>query len=249
MAILKSGVQRVLAVAGLRLARIPKKIEAPREYIDLSLIEAAEKAGVYIGDYAEKHWGEAGRSRSIVDTLYAPRLKSASAVLEVGPGTGMFARKVLEYIPRGEMHLYEIDPYWQKSLHGMLGSDPRVHIHATNGYSYDDIQDESIDLYHANGVFVYTAHLATCRNLIEARRVTRVGGYIAFDFFNMDDVAKMFEFIRLHAFPQPQEHWKLNSLSFFTSFMEKLGCTLEATHEVKSWPNLHTLFAVFRRSV
>jgi SAM-dependent methyltransferase len=244
---LKSFVHRALAVAGLRLSRIPKEVDAPREYIEPALIEAAEKAGMYVGDYAEKEWGEVGRSRSIVETLYAPRLKENSVVLEAGPGTGMFARKVLDYIPNGAMHLFEIDPYWKRFLQRMLGPDSRVHIHETNGYSYDDIPDESIDLYHANGVFVYTSHLVTCRNLVEAARVTRLGGTIAFDFFDMEEVPEIFEFVQLNAFPQPQEHWKLNSLSFFKSFMGKLGCTLETTHQVKM-ANFHSFYSVFRKS-
>jgi hypothetical protein len=244
---LKSSVQRALAVAGLKLSRIPKEVDAPREYIEPSLIEAADKAGIYVGDYAEQEWGEVGRSRSIVETLYAPRLTPNSAVLEAGPGTGMFATKVLEHIPDGTMHLFEIDPYWKRFLLRMLGSDPRVTIHETNGYSYDDIPDESIDLYHANGVFVYTPHLVTCRNLVEAVRVTRRGGTIAFDFFDMEEVPQIFEFVQLNAFPQPQEHWKLNSLTFFKSFMEKMGCILETTHRVKM-ANFHSVYSVFRKA-
>src|SRR5688572_6098330 len=243
---LKSFVQRALSVAGLRLSRIPTEKDAPREYIEPSLIEAAEKAGMYVGDYAEIQWNEVGRSQSIVDTLYAPRLQQDSTVLEAGPGTGMFARKVLRHIPKGTMHLYEIDPYWKRFLGGMFASDSRVHLHDTNGYSYDDIPDESVDLYHANGVFVYTSHMVTCRNLLEAVRVTRPGGTIAFDFFDMEETPQIFEFIRLNAFPQPQEHWKLNSLSFFKAFMEKQGCTLEKTHAVKM-ANFHSLYAAFRK--
>jgi hypothetical protein len=246
-AMLKSSVQRALAVAGLRLSRIPKEVDAPREYIEPGLIQAAEKAGIYVGDYAEKEWGEVGRSRSIVETLYAPRLKENSVVLEAGPGTGMFAVKVLEHIPRGTMHLFEIDPYWKRFLLRLLGSDSRVQLHETNGYSYDDIPGESIDLYHANGVFEYTPHLVTCRNLVEAVRVTRRGGSIAFDFFNMEEVPEIFDFIQHNAFPQPQEHWKLNSLSFFKSFMGKMGCTLEAAHRMK-YANFHSLYSVFRKA-
>lgn len=244
---LKSCVQQALAVAGLRLSRIHKEVSAPREYIQLPLIEGAQKAGMYIGDYAELQWGEVGKSRSIVDSLYERRLKEDSTVLEVGPGTGMFATKVLENIPRGTMHLYEIDPYWQSFLRGSMGSDSRVHVHESNGYSYDDIQDASIDLYHANGVFVYTSAMVTCRNLLEASRVTRDGGVIAFDFFDMDEVPQIFEFISLNSFPQPKEHWKLGSLSFFRNFMGKLGCTLETTLQVKM-SNFHSLYAVFRKT-
>jgi ubiquinone/menaquinone biosynthesis C-methylase UbiE len=243
---LKSSVHRALAVVGLRLSRVPREADAPREYIEPSLIEAAEKAGIYVGDYAEKQWDEVGRSRNIVETLYAPRLKKDSVVLEVGPGTGMFARKVLEHIPNGTMHLFEIDPYWKGFLGRMLGSDSRVHMYETNGYSYDDIRDESIDLYHANGVFVYTPHLITCRNLVEAVRVTRRGGAIAFDFFDMEEIPQIFEFVQLNAFPRPQEHWKLNSLSFLKSFMERMNCTLETTHQVK-YANFHSLYCVFRK--
>jgi len=202
---------------------------------------------MYVGDYAEIQWGEVGKSRSIVETLYRPHLKENSAVLEAGPGTGMYARKVLEHIPCGAMHLYEIDPYWKRFLFRMLGSDSRVHIHESNGYSYDDIPDESIDVYHANGVFIYTPHLVTCRNLVEAVRVTRPGGIIAFDFFDMDEAPQIFEFVSLNAFPQPQEHWELNSLCFFKSFMGKLGCVLEATQQVKT-ANFHSLYSVFRKA-
>ena len=159
---LKSSVQRVLAVAGLRLSRIPREVDAPREYIEPSLIEAADKAGIYVGDYAEREWGEVGRSRSIVDTLYAPRLKEDSAVLEAGPGTGMFATKVLGHIPKGTMHLFEIDPYWSQFLLRMLGSDSRVQIHETNGYSYDSTTN------------TVTLHGAAC-DLLTKNASTKVG--------------------------------------------------------------------------
>jgi len=66
---LKSSAQRALALAGLRLSRIPKEADAPREYIEASMIEAARNAGMYVGDHAEAQWDEVGKSRSIVETL------------------------------------------------------------------------------------------------------------------------------------------------------------------------------------
>ena len=64
----------------------------------------------------------------------------------------------------------------------------------SSGYIYDNIEDESIDLYHANGVFVLHVHLVTYRNLVEAVRVPRPGGVIAFDFLGMEEVPEIFEF-------------------------------------------------------
>ena len=158
------------------------------------MIQEAQQAGVYIGDYAEQKWGEVGKSRNVVDSLFRPQLKPNACVLEVGPGTGMFAFKILEYIPQGTLHLYEVDPYWQNYLKSRLHNDPRVSIYQASGFSYDEISDGSVDLYCANGVFEYTDQLVMYRNLMEGIRVTRSGGTLAFDFFDSDEL-DILEFI------------------------------------------------------
>src|SRR5215204_3589438 len=181
---MKNVAKGLLAAAGFKLSRIS---DGPRDYLQRSLIEEADRAGVYIGDYMELKWGEAGKSRSIVEALFRPHLKPDSVVLEVGPGTGMYALKILESLQNGTLHIYEVDPYWQHFLRNLTADDQRVKIHPADGYSYEGIADGSIDLFCANGVFEYTDQLVMFRNLFEGVRVTRPGGILAFDFFDSDD--------------------------------------------------------------
>lgn len=242
---MKTVVKSVFNILGLNISRIPNH-DAPSLYIDLSLIQEAEKAGVYIGDYAEKKWGEVGKSKKIVEDLYLPNLKEDSVILESGAGTGRYVKKMLEHTPKGKAHLYELDPYWKNFLDKTFAQDERVAIYPTNGYSYDDIPDSSVDLYCANGVFVYTKSMVTYRNLLEAVRVTKPNGVIAFDFFNLDEQPEILDFIKTNTYPQP-EVWSLDSLAFISEFMKAHGCELEKTYKVKCH-NYHSTYALFRKT-
>ena len=139
---------------GIKISRIGST-HAPQLYLSSSMIKAAKCAGVYIWDYCEKEWGQVGKAERIVSKLFAPYLKEDSCVVEVGPGTGRYTIHIAKFVPHGQIHLFELDPYWNKFLRKLFSGDSRIILHSTNGFSYG-LLDNSIDFYCANGVFTYT---------------------------------------------------------------------------------------------
>lgn len=252
---LKNNLKKSFAALGFHISRIPpvpseacpksEAPDAPSLYMEPAMIQAAAQAGIYIGDYAEAQWGEVGSAKSMVETLCLPNLQQASTILEVGPGTGRYTKLMLEKIPQGKAHLFELDPYWKNFLGTYFSGDSRVILHSANGYSYETVASDSVDLYCANAVFVYTRPMLTYRNLMEAVRVVKPNGVIIFDFFDLDETEDALGFIETNTFPEP-DYWSLDSLAFFTHFMAQRGCKLEQTYRNKCH-NYHSTYALFRK--
>lgn len=253
--VLKAGLTQL----GLQITRLPRQAQipaaamqeadtvpaAPSLYMDAAMIIAAQAAGVYIGDYAEAQWEEVGIAKRAVENLYLDDLRTDSVILEVGPGTGRYVRYMLTFAPRGAAHLFELDPYWKNFLSQFFSTDNRVQLHSTDGWTYKDIPNNSVDIYCAHGVFVYTKPMQTYANLQEAVRVVKSGGIIVFDFFDLDESEQVMTFIETNAFPESQ-HWSLDSLSFLVHFMAQHQCQLEKTYQNKCH-NYHSTYAVFRK--
>ncbi|MFC1711971.1 methyltransferase domain-containing protein [Patescibacteria group bacterium] len=212
---------------GFKIVRLNSKSDNPSLFLNADLIREAKKENMYIGDYVEKKWNEVGTSEKIVKKIIKPYLKKDSVIIDVGSGTGRYTKQMLTFIPQGKIHIFELDSYWKKFLKEYFSKENNIKIHPANGYSYDTLSNDSIDVYCAINVFTYTNAMTTFRNLIEAARVVKPKGIIIFDFFNTDEKKGIFNYIETNITPQPGP-WSIHSLSFLCSFMNKLGFKLIA---------------------
>lgn len=195
-------------------------------------VRKAEALGLYIGDYLERVLGGVS-PRAFVDPYLLPRLQPDSRVVEIGPGTGRFSLLVQKAIPKGRLHLFETDLYWKHFLATRLFvNSPNVVVHDCDGHHLTGIEDGSVDLVYAKGVFTYLSSLVCFSYLQEAARVLRSGGSLVFNFHDLDNKECALSFISASIEPHPGP-WKFNSLTLIQGFLEARGLFLEGILELR----------------
>lgn len=143
-------------------------------------LEGASQAGMSVGDYVDTVMnGTPGSSQSTVDKMASMGMFAAPlrAVLEIGPGTGRYLEKVQKIAAPARYEIYETAAPWAAYLETIYG----VTLQPTDGHSLAATPDASIDLVHAHKVFSTIPFIATCCYWHEIARVTRPGGWVAFD--------------------------------------------------------------------
>jgi glycosyltransferase involved in cell wall biosynthesis len=149
-------------------------------------IEAAAQKHQRVSEYLEELWGEHGLAQEVIDQfeLFGALHRNTKQICEIGTGTGWFAEKILkDYdISPSSYESYELNKEWATWLSQTL----RIRSHPTDGISLRYTPSDSIDLVHANGVFVYTPFLTTYQYFLEIFRVTKKDGYAVFDIFSED---------------------------------------------------------------
>jgi len=111
-----------------------------------------------------------------------------------------------------------------------------------DGRTVAETPDRSVDLVHAQKVFVYTEFFVTAGYLEEMARVVRPGGAVAFDILSEDcmDEATVREWIRISSFYRPTPR------AWVVQFMKDRGLTLAGSHFSPLPPGTAELL-VFRR--
>jgi phospholipid N-methyltransferase len=141
-------------------------------------IAAARAAGLSVGDYVDRRFSTPGTTASTVEAmLRISGLSSAHRVCEIGPGTGRYAEKVIAALNPDAYEIYETATDWLPHLRRL----PHARIQPCDGRTLTPTATASIDLVHAQKVFVYLPFEAVVSYLNEMIRVTRPGGAIAFD--------------------------------------------------------------------
>jgi Methyltransferase domain len=142
-------------------------------------IAAARTAGLSVGDYVERLWGEQGRSASIVE-----RLKSLGAIssatkhiVEIGAGTGRYIEHTLKLCRPNRYQSYEVDQAWS----AWLAKTYPIEACASDGKSLRSTKSNSSDLIHAHGVFVYLPLPVSFSYFKEIVRAAAPGAFLAFD--------------------------------------------------------------------
>jgi phospholipid N-methyltransferase len=171
--------------AARRVLRRPPPDTAGGSYIDAATtIAAAKAAGMSICDWRESREDDprkVGRRDRIIARMEAAGcFQKLRAVAEIGPGTGMYAEKVLPYLDTpAACDFYEIDAGWADYLERELG----MYRRDADGHSMWQAIGNNRDLVHAHGVFIYLPLLHTYGYLKECARVCRPGGHIVFDVY------------------------------------------------------------------
>jgi SAM-dependent methyltransferase len=171
---------RALAKRGYALKRTTGE-----GYIDAaSTIAAAKAAGISIHEYiyrdANAH--KRGRTDRIVQrigALFKPGCEIS--VAEIGTGTGMYLERLCSVVNCTAYHVFEPDLGWQTYARQVLAKQTKCVVYKCDGTTLKELEDRSVDLVHAHGVFVYTPSLVTLGYLSEAARILKIGGKLCFD--------------------------------------------------------------------
>lgn len=139
---------------------------------------AARKAGMSVGDYIDQVYATPGATSATVEAmLKLGNVPQSCDVCEIGPGTGRFAVKIIDALHPRSYEIYESARDWLPTLRQL----PNAVIRDCDGRTLAQTKDASIDLVHAQKVFVYTEFYTSVGYLEEMARVVRPDGVVAFD--------------------------------------------------------------------
>jgi hypothetical protein len=204
------------------------------------IIAEAQKAGLPLGAYLDKAFAEPGATPATVRAMLelAGLRDSCETVCEIGPGSGRYAEEVIAGLHPARYEIYETARDWLPTLNRL----PNAVVHPCDGRTLSHTPDASVDLVHAQKVFVYTEFFVSAGYLEEMARVVRPGGIVAFDVVteNCMDEDTIREWVRFTSFyrPIPRE-WAVG-------FMGLRGLTLLGSHFSPLPPGTAELL-VFRR--
>jgi SAM-dependent methyltransferase len=239
-------VQRTVNVAlrpfGVQIVRNFSADPAVKNYLPAKkTIAAARRAGLGLCDYIEKTNSEAGATQRTVDTVLriGGITPPVERVCEIGAGTGRYAEKFIESLQPKHYEVYETAVDWLPHLRGL----PHVEIKPADGHSLAGTASASVDLAHANKVFVYIPFAAVAGYLLEMLRVTKPGGTIAFDVVTEECMTD-----------QVLESWMTSGTIFIPTpkawvidFLGRRGAELKGTMRIQM-VEMETELFVFRRT-
>jgi SAM-dependent methyltransferase len=203
-------------------------------------IAAALKAGLPVGTYIDQTYAKPDTARDTVKAMLelAGIQGSCQRVCEIGPGSGRYAEEIIETLHPGTYEIYETARDWLPHLRKL----PNVLVRECDGHTLSQTADASVDLVHAQKVFVYLEFYATAGYIDEMARVVRPGGTVAFDVVTESCLA-----------PETVRTWtKHGSIyrpvprEWVVGFMQGRGLTLRGSHFAALPPGVTELL-VFHR--
>jgi SAM-dependent methyltransferase len=166
----------------LRVQVIPASSTNPAVQTFLSArktLAAARRSGLSVSDYIDQTFAEPGVTAATVKAmLHLGGLQGqVDRVCEIGPGSGRYMEKVIESLHPKTYEVYETADDWVRHLRDF----PAALIRPPDGRTLSSTATASVDLVHAQKVFVYLDFWTTAKYLDEMARVVRPGGTVAFD--------------------------------------------------------------------
>jgi SAM-dependent methyltransferase len=142
-------------------------------------VAAARKAGLPLGAYIDQTFVTPRATPDLVrDMLELADLPAkVDKVCEIGPGSGRFAEEVTATLQPNAYEIYETARDWLPRLRQL----PNVVVRDCDGHSLSQTEDGSVNLVHAQKVFVYLEFYVVAGYMAEMARVVRPGGVVAFD--------------------------------------------------------------------
>lgn len=185
--IIKKIINRIFGIVGLKLS---KTKETDGNSGSLSYITArettinAQKEGLSVCDYVEKLWNQEGETQKVIDNMekLGAFTNTNPTICEIGAGTGRYMEKIIAKCKPKRYESYETAADWAKWLEKVypIISQP------TDGVSLQYTADDSVDLIHSHGVFVYLPFLDSLRYFKEIDRVSNQNVIIVFDCLTED---------------------------------------------------------------
>lgn len=223
--IAQSIINNALRPLGVQLIRGQSTDPAIRTFIPArKTIAAARSAGMSVGDYIDRENALPGATADSVKQIIklGDLHEPVECVCEIGPGSGRYAEKVIEELHPGRYEAYETAADWLPHLRTL----PNVTTMLCDGHTLAPTPSRSVDLVHANKVFVYLPFASVAGYLKEMARVVRPGGTVAFDVvtencLDDDTVASWVDAGGSIFLPVPRG-WVLE-------FMQKLGLAFEGS--------------------
>lgn len=163
-------------------------------YINASqTVAEAKKHRISVCEYLESNEADPrkrGRRDRIIDELQVTGvLQQHYQVCEIGAGTGQYLQRIIELAHPTVYEVYETNQGWVNFLkneyNGLNGC--KLLCHPADGHTLGYTADNTCDLVHAHGVFVYLPLLQSISYLKECVRVCRPGGYIVFDYYPAEE--------------------------------------------------------------
>jgi ubiquinone/menaquinone biosynthesis C-methylase UbiE len=200
---------------------------------------AARKAGLPLGAYVDKAYVTPGATPDLVRAmLKLAGLEKYETVCEIGPGTGRFAEEITAAVHPGRYEMYETARDWLPRLRTL----PNGVLLPCDGRTLGATPDASVDLVHAQKVFVYTEVFVTMGYVQEMARVVRPGGAVALDIMSEDcmddDVVRVWTRERTIYRPVPRQ--------WLVDYLDRRGLELVGSYFTPMPPGRSELL-VFRR--
>jgi SAM-dependent methyltransferase len=178
-------VNTVLRPLGVQVIRGYSADPAIRTFVPArSTIAAARRAGMSVGDYLDRENSVPGTTEESVRRIIelGAVADPVNCVCEIGPGSGRYAEKIIEKVHPRRYEVYETAADWLPHLRELPGAV----IMPCDGHTLAPTPTASVDVVHANKVFVYLPFAAVAGYLREMARVVRPGGTVAFDVITDD---------------------------------------------------------------
>lgn len=142
-------------------------------------VAAARKAGLPLGSYIDQTFVTPGATPALVRAMLelASLPSKVDKICEIGPGSGRFAEELTVALQPNAYEVYETARDWLPRLRQL----PNVVVRQCDGHTLSQTADSSVDLVHAQKVFVYLEFYVIAGYLAEMARVVRPGGAVAFD--------------------------------------------------------------------
>jgi len=211
----------------------------------VEFIREARAAGMELGDYCELKWGVVGSSERAVSALCLPHIPEGGRVVEIGTGTGRYARRVLERRPGVTYFSFEPGAGWNDYLRKRFaGLDFRVM--GSDGASLAGVEEASVDFVHAHGVFVYLDTTVVLGYLVHSARVLKPGGYLLFDVFDSDDRSPEF-FAFLERLMREGADRLLLSAGFLQCFLRRLDFSCVHTDNRNPNHGYYSTYLLFKK--
>jgi ubiquinone/menaquinone biosynthesis C-methylase UbiE len=204
-------------------------------------IAAAQGAGLPLGTYIDQTYAQPGTTPNTVKAMLelASLGDTCERVCEIGPGSGRYAEEVIANLHPGAYEIYETAKDWLPYLRKL----PNAVIRDCDGHTLAQTRSASVDLVHAQKVFVYLEFYATAGYLDEMARVVRPGGAVAFDVVteaSLDDKT-------IEAWTKHGTIYHPVSRVWVVEFLQRRGLTLSGSYFAPLTPPATTELLVFRR--
>jgi ubiquinone/menaquinone biosynthesis C-methylase UbiE len=147
-------------------------------------VEAARAAGMDVNEWIDTVLGW-GSPRPILQEMVLPHLHREAIVCEIGPGTGRHARHLLEWIPGGELHLFDHSQWVRTFLRDYFVGAANVLVHECDGKTLE-MEASSVDLVFSNGTFIELKLGSIFLYARECARVVKPGGLVVFDYIDIE---------------------------------------------------------------